>query len=265
MDGFATRLLDWFDDHGRHDLPWQENPTPYRVWVSEIMLQQTQVTTVIPYYQRFTNRFPTVAELAKAPQDDVLHHWSGLGYYARARNLHRAAKTVLSNWQGQFPNNQKDLEELPGIGRSTAAAIRSLAFNEPAAILDGNVKRVLSRYHGVEGWPGRTSVARTLWSFAEAHTPTRRAAAYTQAIMDLGATVCTSKRPACTMCPIAADCVAAGTGRQDAFPRTKAEKKSPRSSSRCRDRPRRTRGGAAGASAGSRYLGRALEFSGVRR
>ena len=227
MDAFAARLLDWFDQHGRHDLPWQKDTTPYRVWVSEIMLQQTQVATVIPYYQRFMKRFPHVSALAEAPIDDVLHHWSGLGYYARARNLHRAATVIVTEWGGEFPKSQKALESLPGIGRSTAAAIRSLALGQPAAILDGNVKRVLSRYHAVEGWPGTSAMARRLWSYAESHTPTERPAAYTQAIMDLGATLCTSKQPACTLCPLAEDCAAAALGRQDAFPGRKPKKERP--------------------------------------
>ena len=218
MDPFAARLLAWFDEHGRHDLPWQRNVTPYRVWVSEIMLQQTQVATVIPYYSRFMERFGDVAALASADLDEVLHYWSGLGYYARARNLHQAAQDVMARWDGRFPNQQADLETLPGIGRSTAAAILSLAFEQRAAILDGNVKRVLSRYHGVEGWSGQSRVLAELWRLAEGHTPNSRCAAYTQAIMDLGATVCTRKRPACTLCPMARDCVAACTGRQAEIP-----------------------------------------------
>ena len=188
MTEFATRLLSWFDEHGRKDLPWQVKD-PYRVWVSEIMLQQTQVQTVIPYYERFIERFPTVDALAKAPLDDVLHHWSGLGYYARARNLHAAACRILDEFGGRFPRTRKEIEALPGIGRSTAGAILSLAFEQRQPILDGNVKRVLARHAAVEGWPGSTAVATRLWALAEQYTPQSRVADYTQAIMDLGATL----------------------------------------------------------------------------
>ena len=161
-NSFATRLLTWFDQHGRKDLPWQQEVTPYRVWVSEIMLQQTQVSTVIPYYQRFMQQFPTVAQLADAPQDEVLHLWTGLGYYARARNLHKAARQIMNRAGGQFPSTPDELQNLPGIGRSTAGAICAIAFNKRAPILDGNVKRVLARYHAIEGWPGKTSVSHLL-------------------------------------------------------------------------------------------------------
>ena len=166
---FTDSLLAWFDVHGRHDLPWQTDPTAYRVWVSEIMLQQTQVTTVIPYYQRFMTAFPDVSALAVAPLDAVLHLWSGLGYYARARNLHKAAITVRDHYDGEFPSQVDELEALPGIGRSTAGAIVSLAYNQPAPILDGNAKRVLTRYHAVEGWPGKSQIAKQLWQLAEFH------------------------------------------------------------------------------------------------
>ena len=212
-DRFADRLLAWFDDHGRKHLPWQQAIDPYRVWVSEIMLQQTQVNTVIPYYERFMAAFPDVAALAAADIDDVLHHWTGLGYYARARNLHRAARAVVDEHGGHFPGTVEALAALPGIGRSTAGAIVSIACGGRAPILDGNVKRVLARYHAVPGWPGRSVVLKALWEHAEAHTPDRRVADYTQAIMDLGATVCTRSRPACSLCPLAADCAAA-RGRQ---------------------------------------------------
>ncbi|HKL64205.1 MAG TPA: A/G-specific adenine glycosylase, partial [Woeseiaceae bacterium] len=197
MTPFAERLLAWYDRHGRHDLPWQRDPVPYRVWVSEIMLQQTRVTTVIPYFERFVERFPTVEDLAAAPADDVLALWSGLGYYARARNLHRAAGRIVAEHGGEFPCHREALESLPGIGRSTAGAILALSFGERHPILDGNAKRVLARYHAVDGWPGRTAVAKELWELAERHTPSQRVADYTQAIMDLGATLCTRGRPAC--------------------------------------------------------------------
>ena len=215
---FADRLLDWFDRHGRHDLPWQVDVTPYRVWVSEIMLQQTQVQTVIPYFERFTTRFPDVGELAAAPVDEVLHLWSGLGYYARARNLHRAAIQIRDQHGGELPAELETLVALPGIGRSTAGAILSLARGQRHPILDGNVKRVLCRHRGVAGWPGRSAVLKTLWSLAEALTPPARVDAYTQAIMDLGATLCRRSRPACEDCPVAADCVARREGRQAELP-----------------------------------------------
>ncbi|MCG5512198.1 A/G-specific adenine glycosylase [Ectothiorhodospira shaposhnikovii] len=224
---FGARLLDWFDRHGRHDLPWQQEISVYRVWVSEIMLQQTQVVTVIPYYQRFMARFPDVTSLARAPIDEVLHHWSGLGYYARARHLHRAARQVVEQHQGRFPETLEDLEALPGIGRSTAAAILSIACGQRHAILDGNVKRVLARHRGVEGWPGTTAVSRRLWALAEAMTPTARVADYTQAIMDLGATVCTRGRPTCGVCPVASDCVAHATDRQSLLPTPRPRREQP--------------------------------------
>ena len=206
MNDFAARLLAWFDVHGRHDLPWQRPGDPYAVWISEIMLQQTQVATVIPYYQRFMARFPDLTSLAAASEDEVLAHWSGLGYYARARNLHRAARQAASEHGGRLPEDIDTLQTLPGIGRSTAGAILSLALGQRHAILDGNVKRVLARHHAVPGWPGRAAVARTLWSLAEALTPGERVAEYNQAMMDLGATVCTRSRPACERCPRAGCC-----------------------------------------------------------
>jgi A/G-specific adenine glycosylase len=215
---FAAALLAWFECHGRKDLPWQLAPTPYRVWVSEVMLQQTQVTTVIDYYQRFMTRFPDVGSLAAAPVDEVLHLWSGLGYYARARNLHRTAQLIAAGSGGEFPASFEAMVALPGIGRSTAGAILALARGERHAILDGNVKRVLARYFGVEGWPGSSAVTARLWSLAEDCTPTARVAAYTQAIMDLGATLCTRARPACERCPLAAGCVARAEGRQGSLP-----------------------------------------------
>jgi len=219
LDWFARQLLDWFDRHGRKDLPWQHDINPYRVWVAEIMLQQTQVATVIPYYERFMARFPDLAGLATAGIDDVLHHWTGLGYYARARNLHKAAQMVLADHGGRFPDSVETLCALPGIGRSTAGAIAAIAYRTRAPILDGNVKRVLARFHAVAGHPGDAQVARALWVHAEAHTPADRVADYTQAIMDLGATLCTRGRPECGRCPMATRCAAhaqEATGRYPA-------------------------------------------------
>jgi len=224
---FAERLLDWFDAHGRKDLPWQHPKEAYRIWVSEIMLQQTQVQTVIPYFERFMARFPDVIALASAAQDEVLHHWSGLGYYARARNLHKAAQIIRDEFGGAFPGTLEAAMELPGIGRSTAGAILSLAFDQRHTILDGNVKRVLARHEGVEGWPGTTSVAKTLWEIAERHTPADRTAAYTQAIMDLGATLCARSKPACERCPLATDCTAHSSGSVTEFPGRKPKKEKP--------------------------------------
>ena len=218
MTALAPRLLAWFDAHGRHDLPWQEQRTAYSVWVAEIMLQQTQVATVVPYYRRFLARFPTATALAEAPQDDVLGAWAGLGYYARARNLWRAARIVAESHGGEMPATFDELHALPGIGRSTAGAILAQAHGMRWPILDGNVKRVLARYHAVTGWPGAPRVASELWRHAEEHTPHERVADYTQAIMDLGATLCTRARPACTVCPLAGDCAAAAGGTQAQFP-----------------------------------------------
>jgi A/G-specific adenine glycosylase len=205
---FSTRLLAWFDDHGRKDLPWQHNISPYRVWLSEIMLQQTQVATVIPYFERFTDRYPNVTALAGASLDDVLHLWTGLGYYARARNLHKTAQTVARDHAGEFPDTLDGLCALPGIGRSTAGAILSIAFGKRATILDGNVKRVLARHQAVAGWPGEKAVHDQLWQIAETLTPRKRFAHYTQAIMDLGATLCTRSKPNCMACPVQSDCLA---------------------------------------------------------
>jgi A/G-specific adenine glycosylase len=224
---FSKRVLDWFDQHGRKDLPWQSDTSPYRVWLSEIMLQQTQVKTVIPYFERFTGTFPDVHSLAAAPQDEVLHLWTGLGYYARARNLHKAAKTVADELDGNFPNTVEGLCELPGIGRSTAGAIVSIAFGQRASILDGNVKRVLARYHRVEGWPGKSAVHDRLWEIAEKYTPTKRCNDYTQAMMDLGATLCTRSSPTCDSCPLVASCEAKAHGDQTSFPGKKPRKVMP--------------------------------------
>ena len=230
MDPFAKRLLDWYDEHGRHDLPWQRGAAPYHVWVSEIMLQQTQVSTVIPYYERFVASFPTVESLAAAHEDEVLAHWSGLGYYARCRNLHRAARQIVEEHGGDFPADLDALQALPGIGRSTAGAILSSALGGRAPILDGNVKRVLARYHAVDGWPGRTAVAKQLWVLAEEHTPTARVADYTQAIMDLGATLCTRSSPGCERCPQRDECAALQDGAQDRYPGKKPKRELPRRS-----------------------------------
>ena len=217
----APLLLAWSVRHGRTTLPWQRDATPYRVWVSEIMLQQTQVATVIPYYTRFMARFPDVAKLAAASLDEVLHLWTGLGYYARARNLHRAAAAVLARHGGELPERFEELAALPGIGRSTAGAILALARGARHPILDGNVKRVLARVFGVAGWPGSPAVARRLWSLADACTPAHEVAAYTQAIMDLGATLCAPRRPRCEDCPLAALCVARAGARQHELPERK--------------------------------------------
>lgn len=224
MHDFAQRLIAWQRRHGRHDLPWQTATDAYAVWVSEIMLQQTQVDTVIPYYRRFLARFPDVAALASARLDDVLALWSGLGYYARARNLHAAARRILDRHGGVFPRRFEDIRDLPGVGRSTAAAIASLAHGERHAILDGNVRRVFCRLFGVRGWPGERAVEARLWRLAESLLPECDIGAYTQGLMDLGATVCTRHRPRCDTCPFAAECVAARQGRQSELPNPRPHK-----------------------------------------
>ena len=211
-DSFATRVVRWQRRHGRHDLPWQGTRDAYRIWLSEVMLQQTQVAAVVPYFERFVARFPTVAALASAREDDVLALWSGLGYYARARNLHRAAKEVVARFEGRFPARFEDVLELPGVGRSTAAAIAAFATGEPHAILDGNVKRVLARHAAIAGDPSSTPVMAKLWEAATARLPKRDIEAYTQGLMDLGATVCV-REPRCDACPVASDCVARGEDR----------------------------------------------------
>lgn len=226
-ESFSGRVLYWFDEHGRHDLPWQQDISPYRVWISEIMLQQTQVQTVIPYFERFMRRFPTVSALATASQDDVLGLWSGLGYYARARNLHRAAQRIVADFDGRFPQTLDEVVSLPGVGRSTAAAILSIACGQSHAILDGNVKRVLARHAAVPGWPGKTAVANELWRCAEQRLAESRVADYTQAIMDLGATLCTRSKPACERCPVNADCVAYASDQIAKYPGRKAKKPKP--------------------------------------
>ena len=227
-DAFADSLLRWHAVHGRRNLPWQTDRTPYRVWVSEVMLQQTQVATVVPYYLTFMEAYPDVVSLADAAIDDVLRLWSGLGYYARARNLYKAACEIRDHHGGEFPADFEEIVALPGIGRSTAGAIAALSLGTRRPILDGNVKRVLARHHGVEGWPGSSPVARELWLLAEQHTPYSNVADYTQAIMDLGATVCTRTRPLCHVCPLSSGCVALGTHRVEDFPGARPKKDKPR-------------------------------------
>ena len=226
-DAFAAPLLAWFEANGRHDLPWQHPRSPYRVWLSEVMLQQTQVRVVVPYFERFVAALPTVAALAAAPLDDVLALWSGLGYYARARNLHAAARACATLHEGDLPRDFDALVALPGIGRSTAGAILAQAWGDRHAILDGNVKRVLARYHGLEGWPGQSTIEKQLWRFAEGHLPTDRLADYVQAQMDLGATLCTRHAPACGDCPLRPGCTAYAEGRTDELPTPKPGKALP--------------------------------------
>lgn len=224
---FQQLVLDWFDLHGRKTLPWQFNKTPYRVWVSEIMLQQTQVSTVIPYFERFMQRFPDVRSLANAKEDDVLHLWTGLGYYSRARNLHRAAQFILKNFNGLLPDTLDELQQLPGIGRSTAGAILAIAFKQRAAILDGNVKRVLTRLFGITEWPGEKKVTDFLWEIAERFAPTTRIDDYTQAMMDIGATVCIRGKPLCEQCPFNLKCLAKELGIEKTLPHPKPKKSIP--------------------------------------
>ncbi len=224
---YADRLLDWFDVSGRHDLPWQHPRTPYRVWLSEIMLQQTQVRVVIPYFERFVAALPDLPALAAAPQDEVMALWSGLGYYARARNLHAAAKRCVTLHDGDLPRDLDALIALPGIGRSTAGAILSQAWGDPHPILDGNVKRVLARVFGIAGWPGTPAVEKQLWAIADGLLPARRLADYTQAQMDFGATLCTRHDPACVLCPLQRDCIALREGRTAELPTPKPGKPLP--------------------------------------
>jgi len=224
---FGRRVLEWFDAHGRKQLPWKENPTPYRVWVSEIMLQQTQVATVTPYYRRFVERFPGIGILADAELDEVLQQWAGLGYYARARHLHQAARILRDRHCGEMPLDIAILQTLPGIGRSTAGAILALATGQRHPILDGNVKRLLARFAAVEGWPGQSRVLALLWDLAERYTPTERVADYTQAMMDLGALLCTPRRPRCDLCPLAEGCVVHAQGQEMAYPAPKPKRDLP--------------------------------------
>lgn len=227
VDHFAERLLHWYSRYGRSSLPWQNPATPYRVWVSEIMLQQTRVETVIPYFQRFMARFPDIDCLARAPLDDVMHLWSGLGYYSRAHNLHRTAGIIADGYDGVFPCAFDQIVALPGIGRSTAGAILALSMDCRHAILDGNVKRVLARYHAVTGWPGEKDTQDRLWRLAESHTPARSIREYTQAIMDLGALVCTRRNARCPECPLTDGCQARTSGRQDEFPAPRPRRTTP--------------------------------------
>ena len=222
---FQHKLLSWFDHYGRKDLPWQKYLTPYRVWISEIMLQQTQVATVIPYYNKFISHFPDIESLANAPVDSVLQHWSGLGYYARARNLHKSARLIVE--QGKFPETLDELLKLPGIGRSTAGAILSIAFQKSHPILDGNVKRVLARFEGISGWPGDAKVAKALWTASAYYTPEQRVADYTQAMMDLGATLCTRTQPKCSSCPLNSDCFARIEQKTGELPTSKPSRRQP--------------------------------------
>jgi A/G-specific adenine glycosylase len=224
---FANALLAWYDAHGRKDLPWQQARNAYRVWLSEVMLQQTQVRTVIAYFERFVAALPTLPDLAAASEDRVLALWSGLGYYSRARNLHRSARLCVEQHAGNLPRDIEALAALPGIGRSTAAAILAQAYGDRHAILDGNVRRVLARWHGVRDWPGASAAQRMLWEHAEAHTPQERVADYTQAIMDLGATLCTRTRPQCTRCPVATGCVALRDGVTGTLPLAKPKRARP--------------------------------------
>lgn len=227
---FATALIAWQKQHGRHQLPWQRTRDAYRIWLSEIMLQQTQVATVIPYYARFLERFPDVDALAAAPVEEVMAHWSGLGYYTRARNLHRCAQRIVEEHAGQFPQDPDTLASLPGIGKSTAAAIAAFAYGARAAIMDGNVKRVFCRVFGIEGFPGQATVEKHLWQRAEALLPARDIEAYTQGLMDLGATVCTRTRPACARCPMQSRCIAHATARTAELPARKPKKAIPEKS-----------------------------------
>lgn len=227
MADFANRLIQWQKIHGRHDLPWQNTQDPYRIWVSEIMLQQTQVTAVIGYYARFMSRFATIASLAAASQEEVLQYWSGLGYYSRARNLHKAAQMIMQQFNGQFPQDFEQVQTLPGIGRSTAAAIVSFAFGQSETILDGNVKRVLTRHYNIEGWPNTPKVNKQLWTLAESLVPAGQMIAYTQGLMDLGATVCTRSKPKCTSCPLQNSCQALALDKTSCLPTSKPKKAIP--------------------------------------
>ncbi|KAF7775405.1 A/G-specific adenine glycosylase [Pseudoalteromonas citrea] len=227
---FAEQVVSWYHLHGRKTLPWQLEKTPYKVWVSEVMLQQTQVVTVIPYFNRFMQRFPTILDLADAPEDEVLHHWTGLGYYARARNLHKTAKIVRDEYNGLFPQTMEKVVALPGIGRSTAGAILSLALGQHHPILDGNVKRVLARFFMVEGWYGVKKVENTLWALSEKITPQGNVTEFNQAMMDLGASLCSRANFDCEACPLVTDCLAYQHDQVKAFPNSKPKKDKPKKS-----------------------------------
>ena len=224
---FSSRLIAWQKIHGRHDLPWQNTQDPYAIWVSEIMLQQTQVAAVIAYYARFMARFPNIATLAQASQEEVLQHWSGLGYYSRARNLHNAVQTIMDEFDGQFPEDFEKIQTLSGIGRSTAAAIASFAFQQNQTILDGNVKRVLARHFLIEGWTGSPKIEKALWALAETLVPDQEMIAYTQGLMDLGATICTRSKPKCELCPLNVHCMALAKNQTKALPTPKPRKAIP--------------------------------------
>ena len=224
---FSSRLIAWQKIHGRHDLPWQNTQDPYAIWVSEIMLQQTQVTAVIGYYAKFMARFPNIARLANATQEEVLQHWSGLGYYSRARNLHNAAQTIIDEYDGKFPQDFEKIQTLSGIGRSTAAAIASFAFEQNQTILDGNVKRVLARHFLIEGWTSAPKIEKQLWLLAESLVPKQDMVAYTQGLMDLGATVCTRTKPKCDRCPLKASCLALAKNKTKELPTPKPKKAIP--------------------------------------
>jgi len=226
-NSFSDNIIDWYHLHGRKTLPWQQDKTPYRVWISEIMLQQTQVATVIPYYQRFMEKFPSIIALANAPTDEVLHLWTGLGYYARARNLHKTAQLVRDQYHGDFPTTIEQVIALPGIGRSTAGAILSLSLGQPHAILDGNVKRVLTRHFAIEGWYGVSKVEKKLWQVSEELTPSKDTTLYNQAMMDLGASHCSRSKPQCEPCPVHVSCIAFAQGRTKEFPNPKPKKTTP--------------------------------------
>lgn len=227
LDAFAPAVVAWYQKHGRKDLPWQHDVNPYRVWVSEIMLQQTQVTTVLDYFARFMQALPDVQALAAAPLDEVLHLWTGLGYYTRARNLHKTAQYICTNYHGEFPRSAEILATLPGIGPSTAGAIASLSMGLRAPILDGNVKRVLARYSALKSYPGSSQASKQLWQLAERLTPQQDVAQYTQAMMDLGATLCTRKQPACSRCPVQKGCLAYQTEQQHLLPIARPRKVMP--------------------------------------
>ncbi|MCE2745215.1 MAG: A/G-specific adenine glycosylase [Burkholderiales bacterium] len=224
---FGELLVRWQKQHGRQTLPWQHTGDAYKVWLSEVMLQQTQVTTVLAYYARFLQAYPTVSDLAAAPEQDVMQLWAGLGYYTRARNLHACAKQVVDRFGGCFPRTVAELESLPGIGRSTAGAIASLAYGVRAPILDGNVKRVFCRYYGVEGYPEQTTIKKNLWAIADANVPKVQPGIYNQALMDLGATCCVPRSPSCSVCPLMSSCVALRKGMVGLLPTPKPKKPRP--------------------------------------
>ena len=229
-DKFANQVVQWYHLHGRKTLPWQLGKTPYKVWVSEVMLQQTQVVTVIPYFEKFMASFPDIIALANADEDLVLHHWTGLGYYARARNLHKTAKIVQDKYQGKFPTTLEEVMDLPGIGRSTAGAVLSLSLGQHHPILDGNVKRVLARYFMVEGWYGVKKVENQLWHLSTQLTPKNNVTEFNQAMMDLGASLCSRSRFDCQACPLNSDCGAFNAGKVKEFPHSKPKKAVPKKS-----------------------------------